>query len=178
MQEIGLGNQMASIIARRLIGHSDDLEALTHQGSLAIMGTEGLVVTYARCCHPIPGDPVTGHVSAGRGIVIHTDNCKNMVDLREKPQELMDVRWDPQVNQEFSVELRVELEHERGIIAVIASTITNADANVERINMVEKDAHLGIVTMVISVHDRVHLAKVIRRLRTIKGINRITRARN
>ena len=101
-----------------------------------------------------------------------------MIDLRGKPEELMDVRWEPNVDQEFSVELRVELEHERGIIAVVASTVTSANANIERINMMEKDAHLGIVNMVLSVHDRVHLANVIRRVRTIKGISRIVRVRS
>ena len=178
LTEIGLGNQMPGVFLKRLLGDHDSPVPDADDRPLAIKGTEGLVVTYARCCHPIPGDPIIGHVSAGRGIVIHTDICKNMADLRGKPQELMDVRWDPEVNQEFSVELRVVLEHGRGIIAIVASTVTNANANIERINMMEKDAHLGVVNMVISIHDRVHLANVIKRLRTIKGINRITRVRS
>jgi guanosine-3',5'-bis(diphosphate) 3'-pyrophosphohydrolase len=101
-----------------------------------------------------------------------------MVELRNKPEEIMGVRWEPKVAQEFSVELRVELEHQRGIIAVVASTVTQANANIERINMMEKDAHLGIVNMVINVQDRIHLANVIKRLRTIKAISRIVRVRN
>jgi guanosine-3',5'-bis(diphosphate) 3'-pyrophosphohydrolase len=101
-----------------------------------------------------------------------------MVELRSKPEEIMGVRWEPNVAQEFSVELRIELEHERGIIAVVASTVTEANANIERINMMEKDAHLGIVNVVINVQDRIHLAKVIKRLRTIKAINRIVRVKS
>jgi RelA/SpoT family (p)ppGpp synthetase len=178
LAEIGLGNQMAGVIVKRLLADSEEVETETASGPLPIKGTEGLVVTYAKCCHPIPGEPIIGHVSAGRGIVIHTDTCKNMADLREHPDELMEVQWDPGVEKEFSVELRVELEHERGIIATIASTVTTADANIMRINMLEKDAHLAIVTMEISVKDRVHLANVIKRLRTVKGINRIVRARS
>lgn len=178
LSEIGLGNQMASIVVKRLLGNVKELENAEEGGPLAIKGTEGLVVSYARCCHPIPGDPIIGHVSAGRGIVIHTDTCRNMVELRHKPEEIMGVRWEPNVAQEFSVELRVQLEHQRGIIAVVASTVTEANANIERINMVEKDAHLGIVNMVINVQDRIHLANVIKRLRTIKAINRIVRVRN
>ena len=100
MAEIGLGNQMASIIVRRLVSDTEDLDKVAEQGPLAIKGTEGLVVTYARCCRPIPGDPIIGHVSAGRGIVVHTDSCKNMAELREKPDEIMEVRWDPEVEQE------------------------------------------------------------------------------
>ena len=176
--EIGLGNQMAGVIVKRLLAGTEELEVLQNDGPLAITGTEGLVVTYARCCHPIPGDPVIGHVSAGRGIVIHMDNCRNMVDLRDKPQEIMEVRWDTAVDQEFSVEHRVELEHDRGMIAVIASTVTNANANIERINLLEKDARLSIVNIVVSVKDRIHLANVIKRLRTIKGISKIIRVRS
>ena len=177
LSEIGLGNQMAYVITRHLLTLETDQKVDQH-GPLAIMGTEGLVVTYARCCKPIPGDPIIGHISAGRGIVIHTDTCRNMQDLRDKPDEVMTVRWDPAVNQEFSVELRLELEYEKGIIAILAATITNEDANIERIGMIEKDARLGIVNVVISVRDRVHLAQVIKRLRLIKSINRIVRTRN
>jgi guanosine-3',5'-bis(diphosphate) 3'-pyrophosphohydrolase len=178
LAEIGLGNQMAGVIVKRILGEEDELFDAADGSPLAIKGTEGLVVTYARCCRPIPGDPIIGHVSAGRGIVIHTDGCNNMADLREKPEELMTVRWEPNVAQEFSVELRLELEHDRSIIAVVASTVAAANANIERINLVEKDAHLGIVNVVIAVHDRVHLANVIKKLRTLKGINRIVRVRS
>jgi len=177
LEAIGLGNQMAYVIAKKVIS-VDQIEEPDKQRPLAIMGTEGLVVTYAKCCKPIPGDPIMGHISAGRGIVIHMDTCKNMHELREKPEELMSVRWDPNVNQDFAVELRVELEHERGIVAVLASTITTANANIERINMVEKDARLGTVNIVLSVKDRVHLANVIKRLRTLKGVNKIIRTKN
>lgn len=177
LSAIGLGNQMAYVISRQLLALEPDHQEDQH-GPLAIMGTEGLVLTYARCCKPIPGDPIIGHISAGRGIVIHTETCRNMHDLRNKPDEVMTVRWEPNVDQEFSVELRLELEYEKGIIAILASTITNEDANIERIGMIEKDARLGIVNVVIAVRDRVHLAQVIRRLRLIKAINRIVRTRN
>ena len=178
LEEIGLGNLMAYVVVRRLTSNpvvSGDVATL---GPLAIMGTEGMVVAYAKCCKPIKGDPIIGHISAGRGIVIHTDTCKNMVEVREKPEEVMDVRWDTEVDQEFSVELKVELEHERGIIAVLASTITNTDANIERINLIEKDAKLGTVNIVLTVKDRIHLAHVIKRIRLIKGINKILRTKN
>lgn len=183
LEAIGLGNQMASVVARRLITTvTEDIEdieehSLRHS-PLPIKGTEGLVVTYAKCCKPISGDPIIGHISAGKGIVIHMDTCRNMSELRGKPEETMTVRWDPAVIKEFSVELRVELEHEKGIVAALASTTTNADANVERISMMERDAHLSTVNMVVAVRDRVHLAKVIKRLRIIKGVNKITRMRS
>ncbi len=177
LEQIGLGNQMAYVIARKLIS-DEAVEAPEGERPLAIKGTEGLVVSYGKCCKPIPGDPIIGNISAGRGIVIHVENCKNMAELREKPEELMTVQWDPHVNQEFSVELRIDVEHEKGIVAVLASTATAADANIERISMVDRDAHLSTVNMVMSVRDRVHLARVIKRLRTQKGITRIVRTKN
>ena len=177
LSEIGLGNQMAYVIARSLLADGKETDQIEHHGPLAILGSEGLVVSYAKCCKPIPGDPIIGHISAGRGIVIHSDTCRNMHDLRDKPDEVMSVRWDLTVNQEFTVELRLELEHVKGIIAIVASTITNEDANIDRINMIEKDAQIGIVNVVIAVKDRIHLAQVIKRLRLIKAINRIIRVR-
>ncbi|MBQ74174.1 MAG: bifunctional GTP diphosphokinase/guanosine-3',5'-bis(diphosphate) 3'-diphosphatase [Gammaproteobacteria bacterium] len=178
LAEVGLGNQMAHVITGMLITLPENAEESEFHGPLAIRGTEGMVVTYARCCKPIPGDHIVGHISAGRGIVIHSDHCKNIQDLQKKPEEILPARWDPEVEQEFSVELRVELEHEKGIIAILASTITAANANVERINMLEKDARLSTVNIVLSVKDRIHLANVIRRLRTIKVINKIIRVRS
>jgi (p)ppGpp synthase/HD superfamily hydrolase len=179
LEAIGLGNQMAYVIKRALLSSRDEIkEQLLNQQPFAIMGTEGLVVTYAKCCKPIPGDPIMGHISAGKGIVIHTDSCRNMQELRQRPEETMAVRWDPNVSQDFSVELRIELEQQKGMIAVLASTITNADANIERINMVERDAKLATLNIVFTVRDRVHLASVIKRLRTIRSVNKITRTRS
>ena len=178
LEAIGLGNQMASVIASRLVTATTESDGPVRHTPLPIMGTEGLVVTYAKCCKPIPGDPIIGHISAGKGIVIHMDVCRNMSELRNKPEETMSVRWDSHMGQEFSVELRVELEHEKGIVAVLASTITKADANVDRISMMERDAHLSTVNLVLAVRDRVHLANVIKRLRIIKGVTKITRMRS
>ena len=177
LSQIGLGNQIAYVIAKQLV--TENTGQVEDIGPLAIMGSEGLIVTYARCCKPIPGDPVMGHVSAGRGIVIHIDNCKNILhQIQDKPDEVMAIRWDDTIDQEFSVELRLELEHAKGIIAIIASYITNEDANIEGISMIEKDARLGIINVTISVRDRVHLAQVIKRLRLLKAITRIIRVRS
>lgn len=177
LAEIGLGNQMSNVIARKLIKDHNWIKdtELSYHGPLAITGTEGLVVTYAKCCRPIAGDPIIGHISAGRGIVIHIETCGNMHEIRDKGDEIMTVRWEPDVDQEFAVELRVELEHEKGMIAMLASTITSAAANIERISLLEKDAHLASVNIVMTVKDRVHLARVIRKIRHIHNINKIIR---
>ncbi len=178
LEAIGLGNQMAFVITRSLLeDNAEQYNEPDQHAPLAIRGTEGLVVTYAKCCKPIPGDPIIGHISPGKGIVVHVDGCRNMYEFRDRPEEIMTVRWDPNVDDDFSVELRVELEHEKAMIATLASIITNADANIERMNMVERDAALSTVNIVLSVRDRVHLAAVIKRLRTVRSINKITRTR-
>jgi RelA/SpoT family (p)ppGpp synthetase len=178
LEAIGLGNQMSFVITKALLAESDELfEEPDSHVPLAIRGTEGMVVTFAKCCKPIPGDPIIGHISAGKGIVVHVEGCRNMHEFRDKPEEIMTINWDPHVFDEFSVELRVELEHEKGIIATLASTITNADANIERMNMVERHAALSTVNIVLSVRDRVHLAADIKRLRSIRSISKITRTR-
>ncbi|MFT4676175.1 MAG: guanosine-3',5'-bis(diphosphate) 3'-pyrophosphohydrolase [Patiriisocius sp.] len=178
LEAIGLGNQMAFVITRSLMDEKDgEFIESDQQAPLAIKGSEGLVVTYAKCCKPIPGDPIIGHISPGKGIVVHVDGCRNMYEFRDKPEEMMSIRWDPNVDDEYSVELRVELEHDKGMIATLASSITNADANIERMNMVERDAALSTVNIVLTVRDRIHLAAVIKRLRTVRTINKITRTR-
>ncbi|MFT5560220.1 MAG: guanosine-3',5'-bis(diphosphate) 3'-pyrophosphohydrolase [Candidatus Azotimanducaceae bacterium] len=179
LEAIGLGNQMAFVIIKALL--TEEGEAFTgpeQHAPLAIRGTEGMVVTYAKCCKPIPGDAIIGHISAGKGMVVHVDGCRNMHEFRDRPEEIMPVRWDPNVDDEYSVELRVELEHDKSMIASLASTITNADANIQRMNMVERDAALSTVNIVLSVRDRSHLAAVIKRLRTIRSINKITRTKS
>ena len=176
---LGQGKQMSYVITRALLGNADDLSVyISDPGKpLPIMGTEGLVITYAKCCKPIPGDPIIGHISVGRGIVIHSETCHNMRELHNKPKEIMAVHWDPKVSQEFTVGLRIEVENEKGIIAILASYITGADANIERIHIEEKDARLSTISMVLAVRDRLHLANVIKRLRTIKSITKLTRTR-
>ncbi|TWI57585.1 guanosine-3',5'-bis(diphosphate) 3'-pyrophosphohydrolase [Pseudomonas duriflava] len=180
LEEIGLGNQMAYVVARRLV--SADAEGAEQkartEGPLAIRGTEGLVLSYAKCCTPIPGDPIVGHLSAGKGMVVHLETCKNIAEIRQNPEKCIPLTWAKDVAGEFNVELRVQLEHQRGLIALLATTVTSADANVERINMNERDGRISVVQLVVSVHDRIHLARVIRKLRTLSGVASITRVRS
>jgi guanosine-3',5'-bis(diphosphate) 3'-pyrophosphohydrolase len=183
LEEIGLGNRMSYMVAQRLatksnISADDAQRESDKQGSLDIRGSEGMVMNYAKCCHPIPGDPIVGHISSGRGMVIHTDDCNNIADIRDNPEKCVSVRWDPDVQGEFSVELRVELENERGIIATLATTITGTEANIEKISTVERDARFSIVNLSLNVHNRVHLAHVMKRVRHIKAVAKVTRVKS
>jgi len=176
LEDIGLGNRMAYVIARRLIA-SEGEQAPADEGPLAIRGTEGLVLSYAKCCTPIPGDPIVGHLSAGKGMVVHQESCRNISEVRHNPDKCIQLSWSKDVTGEFNVELRIELEHQRGLIALLAGSVNAAGGNIEKIGMDERDGRISVVQLVVSVHDRVHLARVIKKLRTIKGVTRITRVK-
>ena len=178
LEEIGLGNRMAYVVARRLLSSEGDAAATNAEGPLAIRGTEGLVLSYAKCCTPIPGDPIVGHLSAGKGMVVHLESCRNISEIRNNPEKCIQLSWAKDVTGEFNVELRVELEHQRGLIALLATSVNAADGNIEKISMDERDGRVSVVQLVVSVHDRVHLARVIKKLRALKGVVRITRVRS
>lgn len=183
LEEIGLGNRMSYMVAQRLTARSasegeEDARTPEEKGTIAIRGSEGMVMNYAKCCHPIPGDPIVAHISSGRGMVIHTDDCNNISEIRDNPEKCVAVSWDPDVEGEFSVELRVEIENERGIIATLATTITGTEANIEKISTVERDARFSIVNLSLNVRNRVHLARVMKRVRLIKPVTRVTRVKS
>ncbi|MGD1989306.1 MAG: RelA/SpoT family protein [Pseudomonadales bacterium] len=180
LEDIGLGNRMAYVVAQHLTQGSSKEAALTveHGGPLAIRGTEGLVVAYGKCCYPLPGEPVVGHLSSGRGLVVHLEVCRNLAELRERNEALIPVRWAAEVDGEYSVELRVEVEARKGVIAELAAEITDADANIERINIAERNAHLSTVVVALLVRDRVHLARIMRRLRRLIPVIGLARTRN
>ena len=180
LEDIGLGNRMAYVVAQHLTQGSSKEAALTveHGGPLAIRGTEGLVVAYGKCCYPLPGEPVVGHLSSGRGLVVHLEVCRNLAELRERNEALIPVRWAAEVDGEYSVELRVEVEARKGVIAELAAEITDADANIEKINIAERNAHLSTVVIALLVRDRVHLARIMRRLRRLTPVIGLARTRN
>ena len=181
LEDIWIGNRMAFIVARRLIPTDDHHSLVTDaadNASLAIRGTEGLLMTYAKCCHPLPGDPIVGFLSSGRGMIVHTDACNNVAELRNDPKKFVALRWDPGVEGEFTVELRVEVEHQRGIIATIANAVTSTEANIEKVTTTDRDAQFSILNLTLTVRNRVHLAKVMKRVRIIKSVTRVTRVKN
>lgn len=184
LSDIGLGNRMAHMVAQKMMPATNAPDSPksgsrdSKQTSLTIRGSEGMVMSYAKCCYPIPGDPIVGHISSGRGMVIHTETCNNIAEFRNSPDKIVPVRWDPDVDGEFAVELRVELENERGIIAKLATAITSKEANIERISTVERDARFSIVNLLLNVRNRIHLARVMKHIRLIKPVTRVARVKS
>ncbi|MFL1456158.1 RelA/SpoT family protein [Marinobacter sp. GN3S48] len=183
VSEIGLGNRMAYLVARQLVSGEEETSGTVSdaqsQGSpVTIRGTEGLLVRFASCCKPIPGDPVVGVMDSGKGMIIHSDTCSRLPEDDEGRARLTHLKWAKDITDEFSVELRVELERQRGVIAEVANAVAMADGNIERINVEEQNARLGVVSLVVHVNGRRHLARVMRRVRNIRAVTHINRVRH
>ena len=182
LEEIGLGNKMPVLIAKRLsqedIQAAVKLEDVTSGHSpLMIKGTEGMVITLAKCCRPIPDDPIIGFFNPGKGIVIHQHTCHNSNEIRKKQSSWLDVEWSPDVSGEFSAELRMELLNQRGTLATIASTISSLDSNIEAVSLANQNDKVSIDLITITVKDRIHLANIMRQLKKLFIVLKITRTR-
>ncbi|MEO1575538.1 MAG: bifunctional (p)ppGpp synthetase/guanosine-3',5'-bis(diphosphate) 3'-pyrophosphohydrolase, partial [Pseudomonadota bacterium] len=163
--EVGLGRQLAPIIARRLLATADDDVAATGSNSAPILiaGTEGMVVSFAQCCSPIPGDPIMGYLSAGRGVVVHRNECGNLTEFRKQPEKWVAVAWEEGIDRQFPVALRVDTLNKVGVLATLAGTISDCDSNIEEAS-VRDEEDASEIRFVMKVRDTDHLAEVMRKL--------------
>lgn len=174
---IGIGNQMPMVIAKRLVVVQDggDLEKTTKNGALSIKGTEGMVLHFAECCQPIPGDSIVGRFQRGRGILVHASDCLMIKNVRSHPEQFISLCWDENVQGEFWVDITVDVANQRGVLAALATAISEAESNIGNINVDPRDGRHNAVTFSISVLNRTHLARVMRRLRANKVVLRLYR---
>jgi GTP diphosphokinase / guanosine-3',5'-bis(diphosphate) 3'-diphosphatase len=195
LEEIGLGRRMALLAAQHLtqdapvrrpwafrraferVAPAWMVGAARTRQPLAIRGTEGVVVSYAKCCRPIPGDRIRGFVSGGRGVVVHVENCRNTLEFRRQPDKWLDVQWDSTVDGRFPVDLRADVRNRQGQLAVLASAIAEEDANIQAVHIEDRDGYHAQISFTVEVRDRMHLARILRRLRTIREVRRILRKR-
>ena len=177
LERVGLGDLPILSVASRLAGERD-AEGEDSDKPLAIAGSEGMMVNYGRCCMPIPGDAIVGSISRGKGIVVHQDRCRTVADSLDNPERTIAVAWDQEVNGEFEASIKIEVVNQAGVIAQIAAAVADSNASIEGITRQERDAHISIIQLIAGVKDRVHLARVMRRIRSQKPVLRITRGRN
>jgi len=173
-EKVGLGERVAPLVARRLLpgaeAHGDTLA-----GPLAIAGTEGLVVTYARCCFPIPNDPILANLSSGRGVVIHREACGNLASFRKQPDKWISVTWQADIERLFHVEIKVEVTNQTGVLAQVAAAIASTQTNIERVSVVERDSDSSTLIFELVVKNRRQLARVIRSVRGMPEVLRVIR---
>lgn len=173
--EIGLGQRLAPVIAGMLAEGSDnDARPLTGQKPIEISGTEGLVVTYARCCSPIPDDEIVGFMTSGRGIVIHRTSCRNLAEYSRDPSKWIPVSWKSRIKGEFASEILVRTLDRVGLLAELAGRISATGTNIEHVR-VDSDDDSSVLAFRLKVRNRKHLAQVIRSIHGTPGVVRATR---
>ncbi|MDF1646818.1 MAG: bifunctional GTP diphosphokinase/guanosine-3',5'-bis pyrophosphate 3'-pyrophosphohydrolase [Legionellaceae bacterium] len=174
---VGIGEQMPMVITKRLVltQEGNTLEASEDNNPLAIKGTEGMVVHFAECCQPIPGDNIVGLFQQGHGILVHSSDCTVVNKGRTSPEQFVSMRWDDQVQGEFWVDITVEVANERGMMGMLATAISEAESNIGNITVDPRDGRHNTVTFSISVQGRDHLARVMRRLRANNKVTRLYR---
>lgn len=180
VREIGLGNLMSVAVARRLVGDVQGLkdeQDNSSSSSLAIKGAEGLLVTFAKCCRPIPGDDIIAHVSPGRGLVIHRRECKNVRGFEDEPGKYFPVQWDNKPDTQFVSELRVEMVNHQGALARLTSAIAQTGCNIHGLKTEEVDSNIYHIDVALSINDRKHLADVMRSIRKMPQVQRVFRSR-
>lgn len=176
---IGTGNQNPMLISKRLLAtrveESPEKVNTKPDNPLLIKGTEGMVIEYATCCQPIPGDNIVGRFQQGKGIMVHSSDCLMIKKACSHPEQFIALCWDENVHGEFLVDITVDVENQRGVLASLATSIAESGSNISNINV---DAHDGLhnaITFSISVQNRKHLARVMRRLRANKLVIRLYR---
>lgn len=174
LADIAMGNRMAMLVARKLLPAGNE-QTQRRPEALTIKGTEGRVVTFSRCCHPIPGDPIMGFLSAGRGIVIHTTSCHNVPELKKSPERCLEVLWDREVEGGYLVPLRVRVHNKPGVLATVAAIIAEADSNIELVEYIERDPEYATLRFALIVRGRVHLARIMRRVRRDSTVLKVQR---
>ena len=178
LKQIGLGNMMSVAIAKRLLGELQTLkDELPSQRSLSIKGAEGLLVSFAKCCRPIPGDDIIAHVSPGKGLVIHRRECKNVRGHEDEPGRYFPVEWDNKPDAEFISEIRIEIVNHQGALAKLTSAIATTGCNIDGLRTEEIDANIYFIDVALTIRNRKHLADVIRHIRKMPDVQRVTRLR-
>jgi len=178
LAEIGLGNAMSVVVAKNLL--QTDTSALNNkkQGKLPIKGADGVLITFAKCCRPIPGDPIVAHVSPGKGLVVHHESCRNIRGYQKEPEKFMPVEWDKVTEQEFVAEIKVDMFNHQGALANLTAAINTAGSNIQSLNTEERDGRVYSAFIRLTARDRVHLANIMRKIRVMPDVIKVHRNRN
>lgn len=175
LTDIGLGRRLGIVVAKRLVS-SEVTSQEEKPFPLVIRGSEGMAVEFAKCCCPIPGDPILGFIKKGQGLIIHTHDCPVIRKSRVDPAKCLDVEWDSEINRQFDVSIRLEVRNQRGVLAMVAAEIAEAGSNIENISM-EGEGSYTTINFALQVSNRMHLAQVMRALRKIPDVVRISRVK-
>jgi guanosine-3',5'-bis(diphosphate) 3'-pyrophosphohydrolase len=190
-EKVGLGERLAPLVARRLLpvdrtqvaagpppvipGAPGEYVDHVTPVPLAVAGTEGLLVSYAHCCYPLPNDPILAFMSTGRGIVIHRETCSNVADYRKRPEKWLPVSWQHKPGRLFLSEIRIETVNRMGVLAAVSAAIAGTHTNVIHVTIEQRDAETSVLVFVLELEDRKHLARVMKVVRRMPDVLRTVR---
>ncbi len=175
LMEIGLGKRLGVVVARQLLAREADTESRKPAGPMLIRGAEGMAVRLAKCCRPIPGDPIIGQIKKEQGLVIHTHDCPQVRHYREDPDKWVDVEWAADIEKPFDVGIKVTVANKRGVLGQVASVIAGEGSNIDDVSMEEAAGAFTNLYFTVQVQDRLHLARLMRALRDLPEVVRINR---
>ncbi len=177
LADIALGKQLPAVVAKRLVSPGESMLGETsNSGSISILGTEGMAIQFAKCCYPIPGDVVVGLIKKDQGLVIHQHDCPIVTRSHKNPENWMDVTWGKNITRSFSVGLKIMAVNKHGVLARVATEIAKAESNIDDVN-IEGEKDYTAMHFVLQARDRFHLAQMIRRLRRIDEVFKISRVK-
>lgn len=183
--EVGLGNHIPSMVATWLLNEGDrtveveqslKMPGAADPGPLVVKGGEDAIISLARCCMPIPGDNIHGMITAGKGVLVHRANCPNVSRQRRRSREWVAVVWSADTTGVFETSMQVEINDVPGALATVANVMSEMDTNIEDIRFERSSEKITKLTFHLVVTDRIHLAKLIKRVRSLKGTIRARRA--
>lgn len=180
LAEMALGKQLPAVIAKRLTSPAETTANEQAAGPIMILGTEGLTVQFAKCCRPIPGDEIAGVIKKEYGLIIHTHDCPAIANSQKSPESCMnclDVAWGKDITRSFEVSIRVTAANKKGVLAQVAAEIAKAESNIDDIEMESGDDYT-YMHLIIQVNNRQHLAQVMRGLRHIQDVIKISRIKD
>ncbi len=181
LADIGLGKRLAVVVARQLLPRgSEDSESPEQRpaGPVVIRGSEGMAVQLAKCCQPIPGDPIIGMITKGHGMVVHTHDCPVLAKMRLDPDKMLDIEWAPDTKKLFDVNIKIVAANQRGVLAKVAAEIAENGSNIENVAMDPQDgSQYTTMHFTLQVMNRRHLATILRGLRRVPEVMRIARVK-
>ncbi|MBI6547684.1 bifunctional GTP diphosphokinase/guanosine-3',5'-bis pyrophosphate 3'-pyrophosphohydrolase [Xenorhabdus lircayensis] len=181
LAEIGLGNAMSVVVARNLLLSATEKAPNNNANTarkLPIKGADGILITFAKCCRPIPGDPIIAHISPGKGLVIHHESCRNIRGYQKEPEKFMPVEWDKDINSDFIAEIKVDMFNHQGALANLTAAINDANSSIQSMNTEEKDGRVYCAFIRLTTKDRIQLANIMRKIRVMPDVMRVSRNRN
>jgi GTP diphosphokinase / guanosine-3',5'-bis(diphosphate) 3'-diphosphatase len=141
---------------------------------IRVQGMDHFLIRFAKCCHPVPGDPIIGFITKGRGIVVHRRDCLNGIRLIESPERVIEVSWDVDSEGAFLVQLRLLATGRKDFLKDVAESLVSMNTNIVKMDMRNENALIDSF-LILEVKDLTHLTQIIRKLHGIKGVISVNR---